>query len=100
MNQKFYIGFDKNINKKIIFLISKQGEKNDFLYLQEGDYSSSWLKCRNIFKEIPCFEISKSTYFKLKKLTEWERYQINKFIYYIDLFKYWGVHEELCEVLI
>jgi hypothetical protein len=100
MNQKFYIGFNNNINKKIIFLIFKEEKINDCWYLEERTPILEWFKCRDVFKEIPCFEISKSTYFKLRKLNEWERHQINKFVYYIDLFKYWGIYEELCEGLI
>lgn len=100
MNQKFYMTIDNNSERKTIYLIFKQEEESDCWYLRETDVVPSWRKCRDIFKEVPCFEISRKTYFKLKKLNDWERHQINKFIYYIDLFKYWGVYEELCEVLI
>lgn len=99
MNQKFYISFDNNFERKTIYLILAE-EENKCWYLRETDVVPNWRKCRDIFKEVHLFEISKNTYFKLKKLNEWERHQINKFIYYSDLFKYWEVYEELCEVLI
>lgn len=99
MNQKFYMAIDNNSERKTIYLILNE-EQNDCWYMTEADYNPTWRKCRDIFKEAHFFEISKKTYFKLKKLNDWERHQINKFIYYSDLFKYWGVYEELCEVLI
>lgn len=101
MNEKFYMAFDNNIKRKIIFLlITEEKEKNVCWYLIESDSVPNWLRCRDVFKEVHFFEISRKTYFKLRRLNDWERHQINKFIYYVDLFKYWGIYEELCEGLI
>lgn len=100
MNEKFYISFDNNIEKKIVFLLFEQEETKDCWYLEERNYTVEWLKCKVVFREIPYYKISKKTYFKLRRLNEWDRHQINKYIYYIDLFKHWGVYEDLCEILI
>lgn len=102
MNEKFYIAFNNNnIKRKIIFLLTTEEKKtNDCWYLIESDSVPSWLQCRMVFKEVDYFEISRKNYLRLRKLNDWERHQINKFFYYIDLFKYWGIYEELCEGLI
>jgi hypothetical protein len=110
MNEKFYLSFENNIdlmskNKQIFIFHLHEENINCWClrerYFTDGNYPA-WTRNRtSLFKETRniCL-ISKLTFFKLYNLSEIKRYKINKYLYYKDLFKSWGVYEELCEVLI
>lgn len=110
MNEKFYFSLEKDIdlisqNKQIFIFHLREENINCWClrekYFTDGDYPE-WKRTRkSLFKEVRNIcSISRLTFFKLYNLSEIKRYKINKYVYYKDLFKYWGVYEELCEALI
>lgn len=100
MTENYYISITTEESKtKTIFIIHQNEKGKDCFFLTEMGLPS-WQKCKDISKETNIHPISKNIFYKLKKLNDFKRYKIYKYVYYRDLFKDWGVYEELCEVLI
>ena len=103
MNQKFYINFNNDENQiyrtKIIFILYIDKDKNEYWYLRE-EFAPVWKKTNDISKENYFYPITESVFYKLKNLNYEKRYKINKYCYYKDLFKNWGVLDEIIECFI
>lgn len=103
MKTKYYVCFDNDYfqNQKILFLIKISIRNTNVGYeswcLRQGK-NPSWKMTRNIFFESKnIFEVNDIVFYKLFNLSKYKRNKINKYDNQIDLFKDWGLLEQVCE---
>lgn len=101
---KYYLCFERDYFQtiKMFFIGMKDFERNrdNFLCLIEDD-PHNWLPINEDVTDITKrFQISSDLFYKIKHLSSKERSLITKFDSHIELFKEWGLLEDIEEYLI
>lgn len=101
---KYYICFEHNYFQiiKMFFIGMKDYERNrDYFWLLTEDDPLDWLPIDgDVVDIINRFQISSELFYKIKNLSSKERSFITKFNTPIELFKSWGLLQDIIEYLI